>query len=280
MNQNRIIKKGSQFLKNKNIVSYLLDTEIILSDLLGINREKLILKDKFELSKKEILKFKELIKRRANYEPIAYIVKKKEFWKRNFFVNRETLIPRPETELLVEKIIKHFRGKSPYILDIGTGSGCILLSILEDINKARGVGIDLSKKALSVAKKNSISSDCFHRVKFLNKSVDDFINKKFDIVVSNPPYICKNDIKNLDNDIKYFEPKVALDGGNDGLDVIRKVIYKSKTILKTNGLLAIEIGNKQYKQVSQLLKIGSFREKDLIRDYQDNIRCIISTFIN
>ena len=95
----------------------------------------------------------------------------------------------------------------------------------------------------------------------MNKSVDDFINKKFDIVVSNPPYICKNDIKNLDNDIKYFEPKVALDGGNDGLDVIRKVIYKSKTILKTNGLLAIEIGNKQYKQVSQLLKIGSFRER-------------------
>ena len=143
------------------------------------------MKDKLELSKKEIIKFKESNKRRAKYEPIAYIVKK-DFWKRAFFVNRETLIPRPETELLVEKIIKHFRGKSPYILDIGTGSGCILLSILEDINKARGVGIDLSKKALSVAKKNSINSDCFHRVKFLNKSVDDFINKKFDIVVSNP----------------------------------------------------------------------------------------------
>jgi len=280
MHYNKIIKKGFKILKEKSIASYQLDTEIILSNLLGVKREKLIIEDNFDLSNDQVEKFNFLIARRSKYEPIAYIIRKKEFWKRNFFINKETLIPRPETELLVEMIIKYFKNKSPYILDIGTGSGCIILSILDDIEKARGIGIDLSISALNVAKKNGLNSKCSNRVKFFKKSVDEFINKRFDLVVSNPPYICKHDIKNLSNDIKYFEPKVALDGGNDGLDVIKKVIYKSKAILKTNGLLAIEIGNKQYKQVSQLLKIENFREKHLIKDYQDNIRCIISTFIS
>ncbi len=280
MHYNKIIKRGFKILKEKSIASYQLDTEIILSNLLGVKREKFIIEDNFDLSNDQVEKFNSLITRRSKYEPIAYIIRKKEFWKRNFFINKETLIPRPETELLVEMIIKYFKNKSPYILDIGTGSGCIILSILDDIEKARGIGIDLSISALNVAKKNGLNSKCSNRVKFFKKSVDEFINKRFDLVVSNPPYICKHDIKNLSNDIKYFEPKVALDGGNDGLDVIKKVIYKSRAILKINGLLAIEIGNKQYKQVSQLLKIENFREKHLIKDYQDNIRCIISTFIS
>ena len=187
MHYNKIIKRGFKILKEKSIASYQLDTEIILSNLLGVKREKFIIEDNFDLSNDQVEKFNSLITRRSKYEPIAYIIRKKEFWKRNFFINKETLIPRPETELLVEMIIKYFKNKSPYILDIGTGSGCIILSILDDIEKARGIGIDLSISALNVAKKNGLNSKCSNRVKFFKKSVDEFINKRFDLVVSNPP---------------------------------------------------------------------------------------------
>ena len=162
------------------------------------------------------------------------------------------------------------------ILDIGTGSGCILLSILAECKKARGVGLDISKNALNVAKKNAKSLDIMSRVKFVNMSIENFHSEKFDLVVSNPPYIRCQEMFKLPPDVKNFEPNIALNGGNDGLDVIKKVIYKSKSILKLNGVLAIEIGIKQYKKVSQILKKNNFREKLLIKDYRDNIRCVFS----
>ena len=151
------------------------------------------------------------------------------------------------------------------------------MSSLYELKNSKGIGIDISKNALKVAYQNAKYLKLNNRAKFFVKCLSKIYNYKFDLVVSNPPYISKGDFKNLDEDIKKFEPKVALDGGNDGLDVIKKVIYKSKSILKIKGTLAIEIGNEQFNKVSIILKRNKFRIKHIIRDYKENIRCIIST---
>ncbi len=273
-----LLDSGSQILKTHRIKTCQLDSEIILSNLLKKQREKLITNSEEKVSRSIVDNFNRLITRRSKREPLAYILKKKEFWSKIFFVNRNTLIPRPETELLCESIIKTLKNKSPYILDIGTGTGCILLSILSEIKKARGIGIDISKKAIDVAKKNSDNLRLNDRTKFFSKSFNNVYGYKFDLVVSNPPYIRTCDIKNLSADVRKFEPKIALDGGKDGLDVIRKVIYKSGTILKKLGWLALEIGHGQHYKVSQILKEQNFREELLIKDYRNNIRCILARF--
>ena len=281
MNCEELISKGAIVLKKNKIKSYQIDSELILSKVLNKPKDGLILNTKYVLNNSHVKYFNELIERRARKkEPMAYILKKKDFWNSSVFVNKNVLIPRPETELLVEQIIKFNKKKNPLILDIGTGSGCIIISLLDEIKKAKGIAIDVSTKALKIAKINSLSNNTFHRIKFSKKSVNSFIKNKFDIIVSNPTYIKRHQLKNLAEDIKLFEPKIALDGGNDGLDVIRKVIYKSRKILKINGLLGLEIGYGQYKKASQILKFYKFREKFLIKDYRNNIRCIIATNSN
>ena len=275
-----LLKSGSKALKLNKIETHQLDSEVVLSNLLKKPRENLIINLNQKVSKTVVQNFKKLISRRANREPLAYILKKKEFWSKDFFVDRSTLIPRPETELLCEKIIKIFNNKSLYILDIGTGSGCIILSILGELKGAKGIGIDISKKAILIAKKNRSKLDLKKKVKFFNKSIEDVYGCKFDLIVSNPPYIRTSDIKNLSDDVKRFEPKIALDGGKDGLDVIKKVIYKSRTILKNLGWLALEIGHGQHYKVSQILKKQKFKEELLIKDYKNNIRCILARLKN
>ena len=272
----QIIDLGSKALKEKKIKSHILDSELILSEILRISREKILVSSDKKLKNTHVLSFNKLLKRRLHSEPIAYILKRKEFFSKNFYVNKNTLIPRPDTELLVEKILKVNKKKNPYILDIGTGSGCIILSLLQNIENSRGVAIDISKKALDLAKKNAQKMKLNKKCKFVHKPIEKIYGYKFDLIVSNPPYIPVYQIKNLSKDIKQFEPRNALDGGNDGLDVIKKVIYKSTTILKKNGLLAIEIGNEQYKKVLQILNLYGFRNRFLIKDYQKNIRCLIS----
>ena len=272
----QLLNQASKYLKNKNILSHRIDSEILLSSVLDKSREELILNFEQNIENEKISKFKGLVYRRSLNEPIAYIVKKREFWSKDFYVNRNTLIPRPETELLVNKIVEIFKKKNISILDVGTGSGCILLSILSELKHSKGTGVDISKKAIDVANKNLKASKLSNKIKFLRKTLDQVHNQKFDLVVSNPPYIMTNDMRNLDDDIKKFEPKLALDGGNDGLDVIKKVIYKSKSILKIKGMLALEIGNEQFKKVSIILKRNNFRVKHLVKDYRQNIRCILS----
>ena len=271
-----VIKRGSKILKDKKILTYQLDSELILSKLLNKRRENLLVNEETIVPLKTIKNFNKLIKIRSRRQPIAYILNKKEFWNYIFYVNKYTLIPRPETELMVESVLKIYKSKKFKILDIGTGSGCILLSILAECKKASGTGLDISKNALKVAKKNAKLLDLSLRSKFVNKSISDYFPGKFDLIVSNPPYIKSPEMFKLPPDVKNFEPNIALNGGNDGLDVIKKVIYKSRSILKLNGILAIEIGNKQYKKVSQILKKNNFREKLLIKDYRENIRCVFS----
>ena len=271
------IKQASQFLKKHNVCSYELDAEIILSNLMGVTREFLILNDHLEVSKKIRRKYNNAIKRRVNREPVAYITGKKEFWSQDFTVNYATLIPRPETELLLYKVVSFFKNKKINILDIGTGSGCILLSILKELNLSKGIGIDISPKAVRVAKQNSLKLNLSNRSKFMIFDINKFNVGKYDLIISNPPYIPIKDLKNLDRNIKNYEPLVALKGGIDGLELIKKVVNKSKTLLKRSGLLAIEIGNHQYLRASNFLKEQGFREIAKEYDYRDNVRCIIST---
>ena len=276
MNISELLSSGYKALKINKIETHQLDSELILSNLLKTQREDLIIHSCQKVSKNTILNFEKLINRRANREPLAYIIRNKEFWSKNFFVDRNTLIPRPETELLCEKVIKIFKNKNLYVLDMGTGSGCIILSILSELKGAKGVGIDISRKAIGVAKKNSIKLGLNNRVKFFNKSLENIHGYKFDLIVSNPPYIRTSDIKNLADDVKRYEPKIALDGGKDGLDVIKKVIYYSKNNIKKLGWLALEIGYGQHYKVSQILKKQKFKQELLVKDYKNNVRCILA----
>jgi release factor glutamine methyltransferase len=277
MLQSELLKIGANFLKKKLIHSYQIDSEVLLAEILGKPRENILLNSDLKISQSNVKIFSKLIKRRGMSKvPLAYLLKKKEFWSFNINVSRDVLIPRPETELLVEKLVSIYKGQKPFILDVGTGSGCIIISLLKELNNAKGVAIDISNKAIMLAKNNSINNNTSNRIKFSKSCIKDVHRTGFDLIVSNPPYIPSNQLKNLDVTIKHFEPKIALDGGNDGLDVIRKLIYKSGKILKRNGLLALEIGNGQYKKVSQILKKNKFIEKFLVKDYRDNIRCIIS----
>ena len=276
MKTSEAINIGSKILKNRNITSHKIDAEIILSHVLKTSREKLLINEQ-AISYINLKRFKKIISRRSKKEPIAYIFNKKEFRSKDFYVVRNSLIPRPETELLIDPIIKNFKGKSIYFLDMGVGTGCIMLSILSELNNSRGLGIDICNKAISVAKINLETMKLNKRASLKCRSIDTICNKKFDLIVSNPPYIVKREINQLSEDIKKFEPQKALDGGHDGLDVIRKVIYKSKNILKLNGILALEIGKGQYYSVSNILKLNGFREIKKIKDYRDNVRCIFST---
>ena len=276
MKTSEVINIGSKILKNRNIISHKIDAEIILSHVLKTSREKLLINEQ-AISYINLKRFKKIISRRSKKEPIAYIFNKKEFRSKDFYVVKNSLIPRPETELLIDPIIKKFKGKSIYFLDMGVGTGCIMLSILSELNNSRGLGIDICNKAISVAKINLETMKLNKRASLKCRSIDTIYNKKFDLIVSNPPYIVKREINQLSEDIKKFEPQKALDGGHDGLDVIRKVIYKSKNILKLNGILALEIGRGQYYSVSNILRLNGFREIKKIKDYRDNVRCIFST---
>ena len=277
MTSEKTINKASQILKNHNIQSYELDAQILLSEIMRVKREYLIANNKITISKEIMKKYDIAIKLRIKNEPIAHIIGKKEFWSNDYKVNRSTLVPRPETELLIYKIINFYKNKKINILDIGTGSGCILLSILKELGSSRGIGIDISAKAIAIARINSKRLDLMNRSKFMVFNLDKFNIGKFDLVISNPPYIPSKDIKNLSRDITNYEPRVALDGGLDGLDLIKKVIYKSNHLLKRYGLLVIEIGYNQYQKVSDILKRRGLREIAREYDYNRNVRCIIST---
>jgi release factor glutamine methyltransferase len=277
MNLEEVIKNGSKKLKKGKVNSSLLDAEIILSDLMGTTREFLITNTNINIPNSIKKKFNQAINRRINNEPVAYIIGKRDFWSETFKVSKATLIPRPETELLIYKVIKFFRNRSINILDIGTGSGCILLSILKELKFSRGTGIDISNSAIKIAIKNARKFNLSNRSKFEVCDIDKFNFGKYDLIVSNPPYIPSKEIKELSKDIRSHEPEIAINGGKDGLDLIKKVIYKSSVLLKRNGLFAIEIGTNQYLRVSTVMNKYGFRLIGKEFDYNNNVRCIIST---
>ena len=280
MNIEKTLNKAIVFLKQHNIKNPHLDSEILLSKIINKDRKYVILNSKENLKDKDLNNFNVLIDRRRKGEPIAYLVNNKEFWKYTFYVDQNVLIPRPDTELIVEQVLKIY-SKDRYlqILDIVTGSGCILLSLLKERPKFYGTGIDISKQSIKVSKYNAKRLNLRNRVKFYNSDVDNFRIGKYDIIVSNPPYIEFTNLKYLENDIINFEPKLALSGGFDGFSKIRKVISKAAVLIKKNGKLILEIGFNQKNTTEQLLEKEGFYINKVLKDYGYNDRCIISTKI-
>jgi len=280
MNIEDALSEGISILQKNKIPNPQLDCEILLSDLIKRDKKHIILNPKEILSSEKLGKFKILIERRKKKEPIAYLINKKEFWKDEFFVNEDVLIPRPDTELIIEQVLKIYSEDTQLqVLDIGTGSGCILLSILKERPNFYGTGIDISKKSINVSKFNTKQLNLMNRVKFFHSSVDNFKIGKYDLIVSNPPYIELLKLKYLEKDIVNFEPKLALSGGFDGFSKIRKVIIKASTLIKKNGKFILEIGFNQKNKVKKILREEGFYVNKAIRDYGNNDRCIISTKI-
>jgi len=280
MNCSKILSNATAILKKEFIRNPSLDSEIILSNILKINRNKLLLNLDKTIRNSEITKFNNLIDRRKKREPVAYILGNKNFWKSNFKVNKDVLIPRPETEHLVEEVLNIIPKNASFnVLDIGTGSGCIIISIILERKKSRGVAIDISKKALYIAKYNAKMQHIQNRIKFVNSNIDKFSLGKYDLIISNPPYIINYKISYLDDDVKLYEPKVALDGGVDGYSEIKNVVKKSTELIKTKGKLIIEIGDKQLNFTKEILRRNGFYINKIVKDLAEKNRCIVSTKI-
>ena len=275
-----ILNKGIEILQKNKIPNPRLDGEILLSSSIKKNKTHIILNYEELLTLKQLNKFKSLIERRKKGEPIAYLLKKKEFWNNEFYINKDVLIPRPDTELIIEQVLKISSKESQLqVLDIGTGSGCILLSILKERPNFYGTGIDISKKCINVSKFNANKLHLTNRTRFIYSSVDNFKIGKYDIIVSNPPYIELLNLKYLERDVVNFEPKLALSGGLDGFSKIRIVINKASNLIKKKGKFILEIGFNQKNKVKEILKKEGFYINKSIKDYGNNDRCIISTKI-
>jgi release factor glutamine methyltransferase len=277
---NEAIAFAEKELKRSNNLNSRLDSEILVSHLINIPRESIYSKLKENLPSNKTEELQKLVSRRVKKEPIAYILNNKEFWSTNFYVDRSVLIPRPETEVLIDLILSQISNKNNYlnILDIGTGSGCILISLLKELAKAKGIGVDKSSKAIAIAKKNSISQQVDNRASFKNVNLEEIkFDKKFDLIVSNPPYLPDVSLKNLNLDIKLYEPKIALQGGVQGIDFLCKIINLASKILKINGLLALEIGDNQFHILAKYLKKNRFKILDKYILINKQVRCLLAT---
>ena len=274
------IKKAYIDLKGKNIKTALLDSEILMSKVLKEDRTSILLNSERILSDRDYKYFRKLISNRLRNKPIAYLTGKKFFWKYEFDVNDKVLIPRPDTELIIEQVLRIYKNKDNInFLEIGVGSGCIILSILKERKSFLGKGVDLSKDSIKICKKNAFMLRVKNRLKLYKSDIDNFNSGKYDLVISNPPYVKKLDLKKLDKDVINYEPKLALDGGLDGLSEIRKVIKKSSELVRLNGKLILEIAHDQKTMVKNILTDHGFFINEVIRDLSENDRCIISTKI-
>ena len=276
MNLLKALNKGYDILKSNNINSYKIDAELLLSESLNVSKEKLILNLNDVINSDDYKVYLSKLKRRLNKEPVAYILKKKEFWKNEFYINKNVLIPRPETEHLVEETLRIIpENKNKKLLEIGIGSGCLMISILKDRKSCYGIGIDTCKKAVKTAIINANLHQIENRIKIFKTDVDNFNTGKYDLIISNPPYIDKHQLKYLG--VSEFEPLKALDGGINGTEILMKVINKASQLLKINGKLIIEIGNNQkYKMIEFLNKNNYFINK-VVKDLSNIERCIICT---
>ena len=277
-NINSVLLKAKKYLINNSIKSANIDSEILMCSVLKKSREYLILNTLDKIDDDKINIFNQLIERRKKQEPIAYILKKKDFWKSTFYVDKNVLIPRPDTEILIEEILYNYnKNEKLSVLDIGTGSGCIIISILKDRPNFKGIAIDVCKNALKIAKYNAKMHQLENRIKFYKSSVDNFFKGKYDLIISNPPYINKFYLKYLEKDVICFEPNLALEGGIDGFSILERVIKKSSRLLKIGGKLVLEIGFDQKLKVSELLKKEKYFVNKITKDYGNKDRCIICT---
>lgn len=257
-----------------------LDTEILLQKALGdVDRLYIQLNLDKKLSDEQLKCFNEMINDRLNGRPIAYIVKNREFMALDFYVEEGVLIPRPDTEPLVEEVIELSKGMNDVtIVDIGTGSGAISVSLAKYIKNSYVYSLDISDKALSIGEKNAVNNEVDDKIEFIKSDVFTGIkdrNLKLDIIVSNPPYIKKEDIKTLHTQVKDYEPYIALEGGEDGLDFYRTITEKSLKYLKSNGILAFEVGHDQASDVCNIMENHGYKKIYTKKDLQGIDRVVI-----
>ncbi len=274
MNIKEAIDFGKKYLDEKNIEDGGLKSRIILSKILDLTKENLIIHDSEILSEKQELKYKEYLVRLSSNEPIQYITNYQEFMKLPFYVDNNVLIPQPDTEILVEEVINNCNEKQKVkILDICTGSGAIAISLAYYLKNAEVFASDISDDALKIAKENANKNKV--EIKYIQSNLfESIFEKNFDIIVSNPPYIESESIEYLSEEVKK-EPRLALDGGIDGLDFYKIIADNSKKYLKENGILALEIGYNQKEKVKAILEMNNYKNIKTIKDLSGNDRVII-----
>ncbi len=264
---NNLIEESLKKLKQKNINNPELDIRILLKHASKKNNE--IFLNNLNIDNIDIAKFKSYLQKRINREPIAKIINNKSFWKNNFYVNDYVLDPRPETELIIEEVLNIYRNKNIKlkILDIGTGSGCIAISLAKEFKNAFITAIDISKEALEVAEKNLKIHNCFNQIQL--KKIDfKNINSKFDLIVSNPPYLTSDQFNNTDPEVKNFEPKLALVGGDDGLKFYREYSNYLKYLMNKGAYFICEIGINQREDCEQIFQNSGLYLNKIVNDLQ------------
>tara|TARA_B110000483_G_scaffold187644_1_gene222364 strand:- start:25 stop:867 length:843 start_codon:yes stop_codon:yes gene_type:complete len=268
---------GIKKLKNSNIKSYQIDAKILLKYILDLDNENFELKKNHEISNTNLDNYFKLIKRRFEDEPIAHIVEKQSFWNDDFKVNKHTLIPRPETELIIENVIKQFPNKESKlnIVDLGTGSGCIIISLLQEYTNANGIGVDISQSAIDIANINKSLLVNPERLEFTKDDFANFNLNSFDIIVANPPYISHEDI-NLQKSVNKYEPHIALFSEKNGLDFYEKILKNASTVNNNQFYLFLEIGIGQEVEVSNLLNNNNFKIVSIENDLAKIPRCIVA----
>ena len=281
MNYQQILNKGNKILREHNIKNTNLDCELILSKILNKSREEILINLNDEINENKINQFIFHLNKRKKKNPIAHILGFKYFWKYKFYINKSVLIPRPESEHLIEQALKFVpTEKEMNILDIGTGSGCLVISLIKERPKCVATAIDLSKEALKVAKINANMHHLENKIKFLNIDIDKFNTNKYDLILSNPPYVNKVELNRLDDDVRLYEPKLALYGGITGFESIKKIIRNSYKLLRYNGKLIMEIGEKQKNYSKKILLNNGFYINSVCKDFSGKDRCLVATKIN
>ena len=274
------IQEGFLQLKQNNIESALLDSQLLMSQVIDRDQKFIILNPDKKLKNSDYESFKNLISHRAKGKPVAYLIGIKSFWNYDFSLNDEVLIPRPDSELIVEQVLKIYKDKKKInLLEIGVGSGCLILSILKEKKLFSGTGIDISNHCIKISNFNAKKLNIQNRIKLFKSDIDNFNLGKYDLIISNPPYIKKLDFNNLKKDVVDFEPKIALDGGLEGLSCFRKIIKKSSELIKNRGKLILEIACDQKRDVAKILRDNGFYINKILRDLANNDRCIVSTKI-
>ena len=277
---NEIIKTKLHYLADCKVDVSLYELKLLMSDVIGVDVKNLCFYDK-TLTEEQLQKFEKYIEMKKNFWPVDKILGKKSFYKLDFEVNCDVLSPRYDTETLIDEAITLYdKSETINILEFGTGSGCIVISLLDEYKNAKAVGVDISEKALEVTKTNALKNNVDERLVLINASwfdedIDAKINKKFNIIISNPPYIPSGDIKGLDNEVKNFDPLIALDGGKDGLRDYRRICYLTEKLLKDGGFLIFEAGINQAFDIIQIALANKLKLIKTAKDLGGIERCVI-----
>lgn len=275
-----ILTLAKNQLKNSGVVSFKLDSLILLSHTLSFSKEQIIFNPEFELNSEQETTFLNLIKRRCNREPVSHLIGKREFYGRNFIVTSDVLDPRPDSETLIETALANFPDKKQNIeiLEVGCGSGCLIITLLKELENSAAYALDISNKALEISTKNAELNEVKNRIQFLQSDIFSALKNneefKFDLIISNPPYIPSQDIEELEPEVKIFEPRIALDGGKDGLDFYRRIAEEAKNFLKNNGKIILEIGINQEKEIIKIFTSQNFKFIDAKQDLAGIIRVL------